>query len=412
MRNIFNGIWQLRQSEQNRDNQNTILPINDDSVNDGETYEQYGLRTCGRVTASHPALAPYLSRIYHEEERKQHNDRSVQEKLKNQLREELERVEVEISSKVASKESKKIKINEIENKRKDAEEQLRKEQEEDGRLNKMPLVKLIIGSSILFLLTIYLFIFYGSTFYSAFLYTPNINSQIDLGTAMLNASAFSEAFELGFGAFIFVITAPIIFLGLGYSLHYFMIQKGNMKWFKIGALLFITFSFDCILAFKIGEMIYNYLALTSLEQLPPYTVGLALNDINSWAVIFCGFIVYLIWGIVFDMVMSAYEELRSNRYAISNLKSDIAKYDSQIVTLKQEIATIEGEINNLEIKKTSLFNRINNSVLVDYTAIKKAIADFFAGWMRMMNALGISSEEQGRAREIYEITTNQLFNRS
>lgn len=410
MGNKFSGIWQLRQSDQNKENQNTILANNGDSINIGETYEQYGLRTCGRVTGSHPALAPYLSKIYHEEERKQHNDCSIQENLKNQLREELTHVEGEISNKEASKESHKIKINEIENRKNDALEQLRKEQEEDGRLNKMPLIKLIIGCTILLLLTIYLFIFYGSTFYSAFLYTPNINSQISLGTAMLNASAFSEAFHLGFGAFIFVITAPIIFLGLGYSLHYFMIQKGSIKWFKIASLLFITFSFDCILAFKIGEMIYDFLSLTSFEQLPPYTVDLALKDINSWAVIFCGFIVYLIWGIVFDMVMTAYEELRSNRYAISNLRSDIAKYDSQIATLKQEIVNIEGEINTLESKKTNLINRINNSVLVDYTVIRTAIADFFAGWMRMMNALGIPPEEQGIAREIYENTTNQLFN--
>lgn len=397
----------LKSQEENLPSDSII--IGDDSIKKDETYHQYGLRICGRVTGSQPALTPYLSKIYNEEKRQQHKDEATQLRLKQQLSEEITLLDGNISKKENNKSSLEVKSQDLNDRIIDATERLSLAKSKDGEVNKMARMKLIIGTLILLLLTIYLFIFYSSTFYSAFLYQPNPDSDISLGSAMLNAKSYSEAIQLGFGSFIFIITAPIIFLGLGYSLHFFMVQKGGTKWFKIGALLFITLTFDCILAYKIGELMYNAWAERQWEDVAPFTMNMAIQDINSWAVIFCGFIVYLIWGIVFDMIMTAYEDLRSNKHEINQLNAQISDFKNKLANIKQEIVNVNGEINNLQNKKKGIQDKINNSILVDYTKIRTALSDFFAGWVNMMSALGHSSENQAAAKQIYDDTITQLF---
>lgn len=408
----FSDIFKLNKVLLNSQEENLpsdSIIIGDDSIKKDETYHQYGLRICGRVTGSQPALTPYLSKIYNEEKRQQHKDEATQLRLKQQLNEEITLLDGDISKKENKKSCLEVKSQDLNDKIIDANERLSLAKSKDGEVNKMARMKLIIGTLILLLLTIYLFIFYSSTFYSAFLYQPNPDSDISLGSAMLNAKAYSEAIQLGFGSFIFIITAPIIFLGLGYSLHFFMVQKGGTKWFKIGALLFITLAFDCILAYKIGELMYNAWAERQWEDVAPFTMDMAIQDINSWAVIFCGFIVYLIWGIVFDMIMTAYEDLRSNKYEINQLNAHISDFKNKLANIKQEIVNVNGEINNLQNKKKGIQDKINNSILVDYTKIRTALSDFFAGWVNMMSALGHSSENQAAAKQIYDDTITQLF---
>lgn len=411
MPNSFSGIWKIGSN----DNINNSSKLNDsslidDSIRNDETYHQYGLRICGRVTGSLPTLTPYISKIYDDEKRKQHQNEEVQQNLRNQISQKIVEVEGDIAKKEHQKNGIDIKIEDLQNKQQDANNALQDAKAKDGEINKMARMKLITGLFIIAILSVYLFIFYSSTFYSAFLFQPSQGSEISLGMAMLNSSAIPEAFRMGFGSFIFIITAPIIFMALGYCLHFFMVQKGGIKWFKIIALLVITFSFDCILAYKIGEVIYNYIALTKLEIMPDYSLEIAIKDINSWAVIFCGFIVYLIWGIVFDMIMTAYEELRSNKHEIESLLNKINEYKNIIAGLKQEFIELEGEIGRLISVKDGLQNRMNNAILVDHTKIRNAISDFFAGWMNMMSALGYSPEHQMQAQQIYDTTINQLFN--
>lgn len=408
----FSNLWRTRDSEKNADSEKntTNVPfIRDDSKKEGETYLDYGKRVCGLVTAQILALTPYLNKINNEEQREQRQNQEIQERLKETLRQEKSEVESEITKKEAHKSGIELKICDAENKKKELELKLIEAKEKDGETNKMEKIKLIIGCVIISFLTVYLFIFYGSTFYSAFLYQPTDDGSLTLGSAMLNARAFGESLDLGMGPFIFVITAPIIFLGLGYSLHYFMIQKGGVKWFKIGVLLFITLSFDCILAYKIGELMYNYMILTQLTALPPFSFDIAISDINFWAVIFCGFIVYLIWGIVFDMIMSAYEGLRSNKQEIDSFNLAILNTKNEIAQLKQDKIAAEGQIEKLNLKKISLVNRINNSVLVDYTRLRTALSDFFAGWISMMSALGQSESRLQDAHDIYNQTITQIF---
>lgn len=109
------------------------------------------------------------------------------------------------------------------------------------------------------------------------------------------------------------------------------------------------------------------------------------------------------------MIMTAYEDLRSNKHEINQLSAQISDYKNKLARLKQEIVNVNGDINNLHNKKKGIQDKINNSILVDYTKIRTALSDFFAGWVNMMSALGHSSENQAAAKQIYDDTITQLF---
>ena len=75
--------------------------------------------------------------------------------------------------------------------------------------------------------------------------------------AMFDANALSNAANAGMAELGFVLSAPVIFLGLGFGLHFFAMQKGAQKYIKMGAILLVTFMFDCILAYLIGKQLHN-----------------------------------------------------------------------------------------------------------------------------------------------------------
>lgn len=232
---------------------------------------------------------------------------------------------------------------------------------------------------------------------------------MSLSTAMFNASALAEAYAHGFGSFVFVVTAPVIFMALGYSLHYFMVQDHWTKWVKCASLLIITLSFDCLLAYKIAEQMYNINALNSIADYPPFNLNLAILDVNTWVVIFCGFIVYVIWGIVFDMTMTAYNGLRSNKAEIVKLQSQIDNWKNAIAVDTNKIASLDASLQNLLAKKHSLEQKAANKVFVNEHLIETSLNQFFAGWMSMLAAYTTVNEELQKARDAYSNTVNQLI---
>ena len=91
---------------------------------------------------------------------------------------------------------------------------------------------------------------------------------------LFDGKALIKALKDGITELCFVLSAPIIFLGLGFSLHFFSLQKGITKWFKMAAIILVTLFFDCILAYKIGEQIHNIKVIMGLAPLDEvYTIN-------------------------------------------------------------------------------------------------------------------------------------------
>ncbi|MDE6123352.1 MAG: hypothetical protein K2F76_08915, partial [Duncaniella dubosii] len=373
-----------------------------------ETYVYYGTRICGKVTASLPALSAFLPRVFNAEKQRQVADEKLQLRHKQELADKLVETDNEIASIKAEINKTEHNIIDLNEAIADLREKLIEAKNLHGEVNKMAKVKMVIGLLILSVLTLYLVVFYSSTFYSAFF--KQFDADVTIGAAMFDPQALPHALTDGFGELIFILCAPIIFMGLGYSLHFFMQQDSWTKYVKTASVLVITFIFDCILAYLIAEKIYNIQIMTKLGQFPDFNIDMAIHDVNVWAVIFCGFIVYIIWGIVFDMTMTAYEDLRSNRKEIMKLEEGIQVKKDSISQEKQRLEGTRAKLESLDNRRKSIAAAMSKTVHFDTQIIKTALSDFFTGWMTMMNGLSRPKVEQDEANQIYTTTIQQLFN--
>lgn len=372
---------------------------NPESRRQGETYEQWGTRICGIVSGSHVALPPYLHKVYNYIYREQADNVELQKVARINTQAEIERKNEEIHVINGKIDEAKLNIDET-NKRID---ELKVERQEiragKEKVNKEQRLKLIIGLIIIIPLTFYLFLFYSSTFYSAFFRDPS--SMTTVMNSMFDSNALANAYADGIAELGFVLSAPIIFLGLGFALHFFSVQEGKMKYLKMGAILLVTVMFDCILAYKIGEQMHTFGII--IGQYPigeEYTVNMAFHDINTWAVIFCGFIVYVIWGIVFDMCMSAYDKMDLNKTRLENIKKEIEGYEQKIKNEKENISNLRQQETNAKNRVKDLMAKLGHEVYIDYTAIRTEMNNFFAGWIKMMQVLSIEQDMQDVASSI------------
>lgn len=156
-----------------------------------------------------------------------------------------------------------------------------KEFETNQRTNKNALINFIFGLVILTGLTVYLFIFYSSTAYSAFFKEFGADNTV-ITEAMFDSDALANALADGVTEFFFVILIPTIFLGVGYVLHQFGsgTDSKQTKLLKTLSLYALVFIFDCFLAYKISQSIYNVMIEQSLEQMPPYSFSLAAGNVD------------------------------------------------------------------------------------------------------------------------------------
>ncbi|WP_306352026.1 ABC transporter permease [Flavobacterium sp. '19STA2R22 D10 B1'] len=217
--------------------------------------------------------------------------------------------------------------------------------------DKRPKAQFYIGLSLLLPITLYLLVFYISASYSAFF---KEFTDISLTAAIFDADALNNAFKASWLEGVLVITIPFVFMGLGYVIHMVQKGKGLINVFKIAALFFITFLFDALLAYQIEKKIYDF---NKTIDSSPYNLTIALGEAEFWMIIFAGFVVYIIWGLVFDFVMKEYENIdkikafvRAKKEEIINLEIHKKDVLEKINECKQKITAINGIISELQAK--------------------------------------------------------------
>lgn len=352
---------------------------------EGETYEQYGRRLCAAVNGGLNVFNAMLEKIYLSERLHQIALPKKQEELRATYLKEKEEKESEKQMELSRQNKAEMDIANEEDRLTDLKGELAELQNKEGEVNKMARMKLIVGLVVLVPLAVYLYNFY-----------------ID---------AFSKGFEGLMNSFTLYF-APLIFFGLGFALHFFAVQEGWSKYLKIAAVLVFTFLFDCLLAYNIAEMEYNVVAVNSLHEMPPYSLAMAVRDVHVLGVLFCGFIAYIIWGVVFDMSMTAYENMRSNKGEINRCKIKIAGIKEQIAGRKSELLTIKNKITSLDARIKELNTILAGGVFIDYNQIRSALADFRAGWFNMLAQTSLTKEHQEKTQEIYDQKMKTLFEKA
>ena len=333
-------------------------PDTGESSNQGEnsasqlTINDSGYEDSKRSNGGSLLLKECLENVYQGFKERCRKDEYYQRKIKEPYVKEQEQQKTELLRKNTAIEIKEEeisrlteRINKIDNDRTD----VKSNPEKYGiDADKKPKAQFYMGLLVLLPITIYLLVFYISASYSAFFkdfQTSLITDKIFDGQALTSAA------KDGWLEAVFVITIPFSFMGLGYLVHMFQ-KSGKSGKIKIFGLYVVTFIFDAILAFLIENKIYNF---NKTLDSPDFNLPIAFSSADFWGIIFAGFVVYIIWGLVFDFVMEEFENIdKINTYIRKlneekrNLLKTISVIEDQINLLKNDIALITGKIKELQ----------------------------------------------------------------
>ncbi len=270
---------------------------------------------------------------------------------------------------------------------------------EDHLGDKVSKAGFTIGAIILTFLTVYLFVFYSSASYSAFFKEFSLNS-IGVANSIFDAQALSKALKDGVTELVLILTIPFVFLGLGYLIHKFQEDKNWIRFPKIAMLIFVTFIFDAILAYEITQKIYNIKAENSFDDEPAYTVAMAFQSVNFWLIIFAGFIVYLIWGLVFDFVMEAYARLDKIGNFIRAKHEEIKLKEADIHKLEDEINKLNHLIGDNETEAEKLKTILAHTDVIKPKELEHSILRFLDGWLEYLSYTNRVENEREKAHKV------------
>lgn len=253
--------------------------------------------------------------------------------------------------------------------------------------------KFWIGLSFLIPLSIYIFIFYISTSFSAFF--REFDPGISLFQGMFDPQALSKAYEASLLELGFVLFIPFIFFALGYLIHMFQEKKGIANTLKITALFIITFLFDAILAYLIDQKLYN---LNKTFESEEFGVSVAFQSVGFWVIIFAGFVAYIVWGLVFDFVMKEYADRDKIKTYLKEKKEEILEKEKKLVKIKNEILKVEEVISTIKVRVSELQNIIDGFILpvMNYKALS---IEYLQGWQKYIGSK-LTGDEAKRDNEL------------
>jgi hypothetical protein len=362
---------------------------NEEKINFGGsekiTYTQLGFRSAQKSQSAPDAIEGYLEIVY---------DKFLEEqKLDEQgLKDRISKLKAEVQQEKARKQDAIAEINankrNKEDKEKEVEElELEKIDIRNGEGETVDTTPFIIGAFITLLLTLYLFVFYSSSGYSAF-YGIKPGS-----VGFINPNVFTDATNKGGGVIALIILFPVIFLGLGFLIHDSLEKNKKLaddnkqkQYGVIFTLLIITLIADAFIGYKISEGVHNneFNAGRTNEFWKFY---MTFYDINFYLVLILGFVVYVIWGFLLNYVLShPYLKTESEKIKlmIENINNRIGEKRKELSDIIAKIHKLEGELvtidNKVEEKQKDIIGYENGVIPINIASLKGSIGEFMGGW--------------------------------
>lgn len=357
------------------------------------TYQESGYRDSSRTSGNHSTLSICLDAVYSKFQNEEKEMVEKQQKLKESYVNEQKNRETEIKALTVSQETKeeqlKKKNTEVENHQNTIEilraevlDLPRNPEKYNVKATKGASTKFWIGAILLVPISLYLLTFYISTSYSAFF--KSFDAKSTLIQSVFDAQALSKAWNDGMIEAAFVTLIPFVFLGLGFLIHMFGENKTRANYIKLGLLFVVTFIFDAILAYEIESKLYE---LNKTFDSPPFDLKIAFTKNQFWGIIFAGFIVYIIWGLVFDFVMKEHREKDKIKSEQEIKRKNITFLTDKIEVLKKEIEEILANIGTtkeLIIKTRGRIEELQNiidGVIIPTKDYKLYASEYVQGWV-------------------------------
>jgi hypothetical protein len=374
------------------------------------TYSQLGFRSAQKSQSKPAAIEGYLEIVYDKFLQEQKLDEQGLEERIRQLKAEVQQDKskkqdnlAELQSQKSRKDDKEKEIEELELEKID----IRNGEGETGET-----IPFVIATFITILLTLYLFVFYSSSGYSAF-YGIKPGS---LG--FINPNVFNDATSKGGGVVALIILFPVIFLGLGFLIHDSIEKNKKLKkegkrqnYVVISSLLMVTLLADCFIGYKISEGVHtNEFNSGNSDEI--WRFGMIFSDINFYLVLILGFVVYVIWGLLLNFVLShSYlkTESEKTRLMIENINNRIADKRSELSDIIAKIHKLES--NNLTIDskieqmQKDIIGYENGVIPISISSLKGSVGEFMGGWQNYTHG---NFTRDIAARLIEDSITNQL----
>ncbi len=392
-------------------NDNRNEEMNKGLDNEWHTYKEWGYLKASNQGGHLLAFKGCLNLVKKHFLHKQGSDESKIQKDIANAKAEVEKIDIDIQRKESVIKSFETQMNDRKEKIGSLKKEIINIQENPSSIStdKISKVGFYIGLGILLFLTIYLFIFYSSASYSGFFkdFTDGLNSGV--ASAIFDPQAIIKAYNAGVTEVILILTIPFIFLGLGYLIHKFQEGKGFAKFIKIATMILVTFAFDGLLAYKIEKGLYEIERINDpTGMIPPHKLSMAFESENFWLVIFAGFIVYIIWGFIFDFVMESYDKLDVIKQAINSRKKEIRVNEDEITRTKEEINIAENNISDLKLEKAEQDKIIRgDTTLIDWSGFERELHNFTEGWTHWMTDNGLTQNFKDNVWKSLEYFTNE-----
>jgi hypothetical protein len=353
---------------------------------EGLSWKQKGFIKAGQSQGSVATFHAGFMGAYAEIKKKQEDDEALQQRLK-------EEVLANIAVKNSNKNNKANQLQTENAKLGDIDEQIKEKQAEKDRImketktgSKSIKLNLWIGAIVLVFLSVYLFIFYSSTVYSAFFRDWKLDilddGTVETAKALFDGNSIPKAFaEKGIGAGLLVLLMPFVFMALGLVAHNMKDSGKNFTTYaKIVLMYLVTFIADALFAYLIAKRSFDAEHTLDMGEKIDYNPGMAFADETFWMVIMCGFAAYLIWGLLFGFVMDCYGKLTSNSYLLENIDRVLQQLTNSKQNQRQAITNLKNEINNIEAEITKLNTKLNSHVRYSFDEIRSALHDYYNGW--------------------------------
>lgn len=91
------------------------------------------------------------------------------------------------------------------------------------------------------------------------------------------------------------------------------------------------------------------------------------------------------------------------------MQHKIEDVKKKILENKEEALQIKGKITDWETRKQALMRSLSENVHIDLQIIHTALSDFQAGWISLMPALGLTSQQLDETKAIYDETIKSMF---
>jgi hypothetical protein len=354
-------------------------------------WKQYGFQQAKNHNANPIALDVELHKLLEQYKKTIHTDEQEQEKMKAPLRTRVATLDIDMQRSAEQAERiREQKIPALEKHISELKSEIGEIRRNPEHYNEKPgRFGIIAMGTILALLTIYLWIFYTSASYSAF-FREFKADDINVANSIFDPGAIRHAWDKGAPALVLVVTMPFIFLGLGILMHKFLEEKHWGKWIKLSLVIIITFFFDFIIAYEIVKKIYDLQALNSLEELPPYRFSMAFSDINFWLIIFAGFVTYLIWGLLFEKLMTDTRKRDNAGEQIRIRQLEIDETHKEIRQLETEADNLGKAIHSKEVERAKIDNDLQ-SIFFKPREVEYVVFHFMSGWMQFIEGGLMSS---------------------